>query len=222
MIKIDKNTKKQLIDLQESKNISLEGNILKLIDTSEDPDFEKYIKDSIEKDRESRKKRLEITKKIQDQNKNLTELNSENERINSEIKCALEEMEESKIQIEEQNKELIEWREENERITQELHKALSSAEEAKKLAENDLDLLQKKTQFELIGTIVRISLFVIIGVGVITTSVYMVALFLGKDTEIIASTWSNMFGILLTNSFSIIGTIMGVKYAASTKKEEEN
>lgn len=222
MIKIDKNTKKQLIDLQESKNISLEGNILKLIDTSEDPDFEKYIKDSIEKDRESRKKRLEITKKIQDQNKNLKELNSENERINSEIKCALEEMEESKIQIEEQNKELIEWREENERITQELHKALSSAEEAKKLAENDLDLLQKKTQFELIGTIVRISLFVIIGVGVITTSVYMVALFLGKDTEIIASTWSNMFGILLTNSFSIIGTIMGVKYAASTKKEEEN
>lgn len=222
MIKIDKNTKKQLIDLKENRNISLEGNILKLIDTSEDPEFESYIKSSIEKDRDSRKKRLEITKKIQDQNKNLVELNTENERINSEIKCALSEMEESKIQIESQNKELIEWREENERITQELHKALSSAEEAKKLAENDLDLLQKKTQFELIGTIVRISLFVIIGVGLITTGVYMVALFLGKDTEIIASTWSNMFGILLTNSFSIIGTIMGVKYASSPKKEEEN
>ena len=92
----------------------------------------------------------------------------------------------------------------------------------KKLAENDLDLLQKKTQFELIGNIVRISLFVIIGVGITTTGVYMVALFSGKDTEIIASTWSNMFGILLTNSFSIIGTIMGVKYAASSKKEEGN
>jgi hypothetical protein len=50
----------------------------------------------------------------------------------------------------------------------------------------------------------------------------MVALFSGKDTEIIASTWSNMFGILLTNSFSIIGTIMGVKYASSSKKEEGN
>ena len=82
-----------------------------------------------------------------------------------------------------------------------------------------MDILQKKTQFELIGTIVRIALFVIIGVGLITTAVYMIALFLGKDTAIIGSTWSNMFGILLTNSFSIIGTIMGVKYAASSEKE---
>jgi len=220
MIKIDKNTKSQLIELQKSKNISLEGNILKIIDSSDDPEFEKYVKNSIEKDREGRKKRLEITKQIQTQNKNLTDLNSENERINSEIKCALSEMEESKTKIESQNSELIEWREENERITQELHKALSSAEEAKKLAENDLDILQKKTQFELIGTIVRISLFVIIGVGIITTAVYMIALFSDKDTAIIASTWSNMLGILLTNSFSIIGTIMGVKYAASSKKDE--
>ena len=220
MIKIDKNTRSQLIEIQKTKNISLEGNILKIIDSSDDPEFEKYISDSIGKDRESRKKRLEITKQIQSQNKNLIELNSENERINSEIKCSLVEMEESKSKIESQNSELIEWRGENERITQELHKALVSAEEAKKLAENDLDILQKKTQFELISTIVRIALFVIVGVGLITTAVYMVALFSNKDTAIIGSTWSNMFGILLTNSFSIIGTIMGVKYAASSKKEE--
>jgi hypothetical protein len=220
MLKIDKNTKSQLIELQKTKNISLEGNILKIIDSSDDPEFEKYISDSIGKDRENRKKRLEITKQIQSQNKNLIELNSENERINSEIKCSLAEMEESKSKIESQNSELIEWRGENERITQELHKALVSAEEAKKLAENDLDILQKKTQFELISTIVRIALFVIVGVGLITTAVYMVALFSNKDTAIIGSTWSNMFGILLTNSFSIIGTIMGVKYAASSKKEE--
>jgi predicted RNase H-like nuclease (RuvC/YqgF family) len=219
MVKIDKNTKSQLIELQRTKNISLEGNILKVIDSSDDPEFEKYINDSIGKDRESRKKRLEITKQIQLQNKNLIELNSENERINSEIKSALSDMEESKEKIESQNSELVEWREKNESITQELHKALASAEEAKKLIENDLDILQKKTQFELIGTIVRIALFVIIGVGLITTAVYMVALFLGKDTAIIGSTWSNMFGILLTNSFSIIGTIMGVKYAASSEKE---
>jgi predicted RNase H-like nuclease (RuvC/YqgF family) len=219
MLKIDKNTKSQLIELQRTKNISLEGNILKVIDSSDDPEFEIYVNDSIAKDRESRKKRLEITKQIQLQNKNLTELNSENERINSEIKSALSDMEESKEKIESQNSELIEWREKNESITQELHKALISAEESKKLAENDLDILQKKTQFELIGTIVRIALFVIVGVGLITTAVYMIALFLGKDTAIIGSTWSNMFGILLTNSFSIIGTIMGVKYAASSEKE---
>ena len=41
------------------------------------------------------------------------------------------------------------------------------------------------------------------------------------DTDIIGSTWSNMFGILLTNSFSIIGTIMGVKYATDNKKQTD-
>lgn len=220
MIKIDKNTRKQLIEIQRDKNISMEGNILKLIDTSGDPDFEEYVKNSIEKDRDIRKKRLEITKKIQDQNKNLLNLNTENERINSEIKFALHKMEESKLQIESQNEELVRGKIENQRINEELKKALVSSEEAKKLAENDLDLLQKKTQFELIGTIVKISLFIILGVGIITTLVYVISLFLGKDTEIIGSTWSNMFGILLTNSFSIIGTIMGVKYASSPKKEQ--
>jgi predicted RNase H-like nuclease (RuvC/YqgF family) len=221
MIKIDKKTRSQLIDLQRDKNISLEGNILKLIDFEDDPEFGEYIKNSIVKDKENRKKRLEITKKIQDQNSELTKLNLENERINSEIKQALIDMEDSNIKIECQNKELIVWREENERITEELQNALKSAEEAKTIAENDLDVLQKKNQFELVGTIVKISLWVIIGVGVTTTAIYAVAMFTGKDTEIVASTWSNMFGILLTNSFSIIGTIMGVKYATGGKNNPQ-
>jgi len=74
--------------------------------------------------------------------------------------------------------------------------------------------MQKKSQFELIGMIVKIALFVICGVGIITTIMYGIALFSGHDTQIIGSTWSNMFGILLTNAFSIVGTIMGVKYAS--------
>ena len=73
--------------------------------------------------------------------------------------------------------------------------------------------MQKKTQFELISTIVKVALYVIIGVGILTTVMYGLALFSGADTQIIGSTWSNMFGILLTNAFSIVGTIMGVKYA---------
>ena len=40
----------------------------------------------------------------------------------------------------------------------------------------------------------------------------------GAYTQLIASTWSNIIGILLTNAFSIIGTIMGVKYASEMKK----
>ena len=87
------------------------------------------------------------------------------------------------------------------------------AEKGMGKALEDLDLIQKKTQFELISTIVKVALVVILSVGVITTVMYGIALMTGQDTQIIGSTWSNMFGILLTNAFSIVGTIMGVKYA---------
>jgi hypothetical protein len=56
------------------------------------------------------------------------------------------------------------------------------------------------------------------GVGITTTILYIISIFTGKDTQIIGSTWSNMFGILLTNAFSIVGTIMGVKYANKNEK----
>jgi hypothetical protein len=49
---------------------------------------------------------------------------------------------------------------------------------------------------------------------------YGIAMFTGKDTQIIGSTWSNMLGILLTNAFSIVGTIMGVKYATEKKSDD--
>ena len=88
---------------------------------------------------------------------------------------------------------------------------------AKNVAEDDLELMQKKTQFELIGTIVKVALWVILGVGGVTTIMYLIALSTGLDTTVIGSTWSNIIGILLTNAFSIVGTIMGVKYASEKK-----
>ena len=226
-MKFTKEVKDQLLELYKNKNISLEGNILKLIE-GDDPEFDNYLKESIEKDRSSRLKRLGITKKIQSQNSDLVKLDEENKRIMHELQQTLSDMEKSKTQIENQNSELINWREENEKIGIELKDAIKKselarieAEKAKENAENDLDLIQKKSQFELIGTIVKVSLSVIIGVGFITTILYMVAMFTGKDTQIIGSTWSNMFGILLTNAFSIIGTIMGVKYASENSKKSE-
>jgi hypothetical protein len=56
-------------------------------------------------------------------------------------------------------------------------------------------------------------LSVIVGVGLVTTLLYWVAIITEQDTQIIGSTWSNMFSVLLTNAFSIVGTIMGIKYA---------
>ena len=224
MVKLNKETKKELIELLNSKNIALEGNIVKLFDTEGDVEFEKYLKTCSEKDKDNRKKRLEITRQVQQQNRDLTNLNSENEKIMIELQDTLKSVEDSKITFEVQNRELNEWKQDNLRLTEELknemvksERARIEAEKSKEVALNDLDLLQKKTQTELIGTIVRVALIVILSVGVITTGLYITAMFTGKDTQIIGSTWSNMFGILLTNAFSIIGTIMGVKYASEKK-----
>ena len=226
MIKIDKATKEALLDLYKSKKIALEGNILKVIDSDGDVEFDTYVKDSIEKDKENRRKRLDITKQIQNKNKELLEGEVEKERVNLELVAALEEAEESKKeaicakeQAELAKEEAETAREEAEEARSEAEKSKIEAINAKNLAEGDLELMQKRTQFELIGTIVKVALWVILGVGVITTAVFMIALFAGKDTAVIGSTWSNIIGILLTNSFSIIGTIMGVKYASSDKKE---
>lgn len=227
MIKLTSKIREELISLSKTKNLFLEGNIIKVIDHEDDPEFKKYLKECSERDVSNRKKRLEITKKIQVQYNDLLALDGENKRILEELKEALKQAEESKKMIEDQNAELIRGKEENDRISENLReemlkseKARQEAERAKENAVNDLDLLQKKTQFELIGTIVKVSLSVILGVGLVTTVLYITAMFTGKDTQIIGSTWSNMFGILLTNAFSIIGTIMGVKYASENVKKE--
>lgn len=188
ILKIDLGTKKQLLEIRDKHQIYLEGNILRLIDDSDDEVFKKYLEESIENDKSSRRKRLEITKQIQTQ-----------------------------------NKDLVSERDKNQKLMSELQVALVKAQDAKKMAEEDLDLLQKKIQTELIGTIVKVALFIIIGVGIITTLLYGLAFFLDKDTTLLGNVWSSMFGILLTNAFSIIGTIMGVKYASeNTKKTETN
>jgi len=226
MIKFTPEIKQELITLSETKNLFLEGNIVKVINSDGDADFEEYLKKCGERDTANRKKRLDITKQIQTQNKELSDLNDENQKILEELQSTLKEVEDSKMTFEVQNRELNEWKLDNLRLTEELtvemvksEQARVEAEKAKQHAENDLDVLQKKTQFELINTIVRVALIIIVGVGLVTTALYSVALFTGQDTQIIGSTWSNMFGILLTNAFSIVGTIMGVKYASEKPKK---
>ena len=225
---LEKNTKKQLIELFKSKNICLEGNIVKLIDSDGDEDFAAYLKQCIEKDTSTRRKRLEMTKQVQSQNAELTKLNQENQKMMEELQGTLKNVEESKATFEAQNIELNAWKDENLRLTEELkvemvkaEQAKIAAENAKTEAENNLDIVQKKTQFELINNIVKVALYVIIGVGTITTGIYVYSIAMKVDTDIIGSTWSNMFGILLTNSFSIVGTILGVKYGATPNKEEK-
>jgi hypothetical protein len=213
------------MDLYTKKGIGLEGNITKLIDTENDEEFKKYLKECETKDGDKRRKRLEMTKKIQKQNEELINLNAENQKIMDDLQSTLKGAEEQRVRIEVQNGELIDWREENEKIQQDLQREMINserariqAEEAKTNAINDLDILQKRNQTELISNIVKVALYIIIGVGIVTTGVYVFTLVMGKDTQVISATWSNIFGILLTNAFSIVGTIMGIKYATENKQ----
>jgi len=101
------------------------------------------------------------------------------------------------------------------------NKLRDAIEIEKDAALNDLDATIKKSQSELIKVIVKCALGVIIGVGLVTTFMYSFAMFSSKDTQIIGSTWSNMFSVLLTNAFSIVGTIMGIKYATQDEKKDK-
>ena len=224
MIKLDKNSEENLIKLFESKNIGIEGNIIKLFETDNE-EFKSYLTKCSEKDKDSRRKRLEITKKIQLQNNELSNLNEQNQKMMDDLQLTLKEAEEQKEQIEKQNEELMDWRVGNEKIQQELQKEMIKSEQARIQSEtaktnalNDLDILQKRNQTELISNIVKVALYIIIGVGIVTTGVYVFTLVMGKDTQVISATWSNIFGILLTNAFSIVGTIMGIKYATENKQ----
>jgi hypothetical protein len=195
MVKLNKETRDCLLDIYKSKNISLEGNMLKLLEEDpEDSEFNQYLQRSIDLDKETRKKRLDITKQIQSQNRALLTAQNENHKLMSELTEALEEAKNARC----------------------------DAEKLRDMAVEDLDTLQKRTQFEMIGMIVKSALYIIVGVGLITTGLYVFSLANHYDTKIIESSWSNMFGILLTNSFSIIGTIMGVKYATDNSKKTEN
>ena len=208
---VNKITRDFILDAQKTKRVFLEGNILKILEAEEgDDEFSNYLKEAIEKDKSSRRKRLEITKQVQEQNTDLLNKQKENQELTDDLKDALNNAENAKS-------DALAAKEEAERLKEEAVGLKDEAEAAKNIALNDLDIISKKSQTELISTIVKVALLVILSVGVITTVMYGIAMFTGKDTQIIGSTWSNMFGILLTNAFSIVGTIMGVKYAAEKK-----
>ena len=192
MIEITEHTRNVLLEVAKKKKIYVEGSFLKLLRApKDDQEFADYLELCKKKDTDARRKRLQVTKQVQAQNKELEAKQKENETLMIELEAALEEAQKLKEQ----------------------------AEAGMDKALEDLDLMQKRSQFELIGTIARVALVIIVGVGVLTTVMYGLALVSGTDTQIIGSTWSNMFGILLTNAFSIVGTIMGVKYA--TEKSED-
>lgn len=180
-----KHTVKEALEIAAKKRVYIEGNFVKLLSKTQDPEVKKYVDTCIRKDKDNRRKRLDITKQVQTQNNELISKQEENDQLMIDLKSALEEARTAK----------------------------QNAETLRDEALQDLEVMQKRTQFELISIIVKLALGVIAGVGILTTVLYLFILYKGLDSKIIETTWSNLFGILLTNSFSIVGTIMGVKYA---------
>ena len=89
-IKVDKQTRDLLLQLQKDKRVVLEGNIIKVLEAeANDIEFEDYLKAALEKDQDTRRKRLEITKQIQSQNQELTQKQEEISRINDELEQSL-------------------------------------------------------------------------------------------------------------------------------------
>ncbi len=186
MIEVTEHIRNVLLEVAKKKKYYVEGNFLKILKAPKgDTEFEEYLKTCKEKDVATRKKRLGVTKQVQNQNKELVAKQEENDSLMKDLQIALAE---------------------STKLKEEAEKGMGQALE-------DLELMQRKSQFELIGTIVKVALFIICGVGLTTTLMYGIAIWADKDTQIIGSAWSNLFGILLTNAFSIVGTIMGVKYA---------
>ncbi|MFM7194538.1 MAG: sensor histidine kinase, partial [Bacteroidota bacterium] len=96
--------------------VYLEGNILKLFNPNGDPELETYLTTAVQKDKSMRQKRLDITKQIQIQNRELSRFNDQVTLLNKDLTLALEEQKKAKEQLlvtlaklEKQNRDLAQF-----------------------------------------------------------------------------------------------------------------
>jgi hypothetical protein len=160
---LSNDTAQQLLNLWKTKKVGLEGNVLKVIQTT-DEEFQRYIDEAKQRDQETRRKRLEITKQVQSQ-----------------------------------NKDLIESQADREKLMIDLQESLAQSEMLKNAAVEDLESLQKRTQFELIGLIVKVALSVIGAVCILTTILYLYVISKGLNSTIIESIWNHLDQLILNH-----------------------
>ena len=91
-----KETKEKLLQVGKEKGIYLEGNVLKLIDSENDKSLEEYVKKATNLQKEKQRKRLDVTKQVQTQNKQLKSATQSVEKANSKLEDALRAAEHSK------------------------------------------------------------------------------------------------------------------------------
>ena len=89
-MKISSQSRDLLLSLAKEKKVFLEGNLLKVIKAdAKDTEFAEYLKACKNRDNTARKKRLEVTKQVQSQNKELANAAAANEKLMEELQVAL-------------------------------------------------------------------------------------------------------------------------------------
>ena len=92
MIEITEHTRNVLLEVAKKKKIYVEGSFLKLLRApKDDQEFADYLELCKKKDTDARRKRLQVTKQVQAQNKELEAKQKENETLMIELEAALEE-----------------------------------------------------------------------------------------------------------------------------------
>ena len=99
MIQLNEETRKALLQLARETQVYPEGNILKLIDAADDSVFKAYIEKAMARDRQMRQRRLEVTKQVQIQNRDLIKFNEQVTALNADLMIALEEQKKAKEQV---------------------------------------------------------------------------------------------------------------------------
>ena len=91
MIEVTKHTRDILLEVAKKRKIYVEGNFLKLLKApKDDTEFEEYLNLCKEKDNTSRRKRLQVTKQVQNQNKELVQKQEETDKLMIELQAALD------------------------------------------------------------------------------------------------------------------------------------
>ena len=90
MIQVTEHTRNILLEIAKKNKIYVEGSFLKLLTAApDDKEFADYLKLCREKDTANRRKRIEVAKEVQKQNKELILAADENEHLAQELKEAL-------------------------------------------------------------------------------------------------------------------------------------
>ena len=82
-----------------AKRVYLEGNLVKILSKQFPAQVKEYIEECKTKDKQARKKRLDVTKQVQSQNKELAQAAEDNEKLMAELQVALKEAENLRMKL---------------------------------------------------------------------------------------------------------------------------